>query len=467
MKILQHLKFSVVICCFIPFRRICLILAVLVLMLAGNAPVYAQSARVTIKKQQAAIEEILQEIESQTNYLFINNNNVKLDRRVDVSVENEPVATVLKKIFEGTGAEFVLQGSHIVLTNKVQKSIPPRTPKAENRSGRVVDAGGKPIVGATVILAGTTVGTTTDSEGRFTIRAAQGNTLEFSCLGYEPVRVTVSGKSRIDVTMQESASTLDDVVVVGYGVQKKANLTGAVTAIDNEEIGRRPVMRATTALQGLASGVTVTQSTGQPGSDGATIRIRGIGTLNNSEPLVLIDGVAGALDGVNPNDIESISVLKDAASAAIYGSRAANGVILVQTRQGTRESLSASYNGYIGFQSATVLPDFVSNYEYMTNMNKASINAGMSPLYSESYLADWLRYRKVDPDHYPDNDWQKILLTGSGFTPESPCERQRRRQGPSGLLRRLPIRARRVSWRIFLPTVFRPGPILRWTSPNS
>ena len=115
-------------------------------------------------------------------------------------------------------------------------------------------------------------------------------------------------------------------------------------------------MRATTALQGLASGVTVTQSTGQPGSDGATIRIRGIGTLNNSEPLVLIDGVAGALDGVNPNDIESISVLKDAASAAIYGSRAANGVILVQTRQGTRESLSASYNGYIGFQSATVLP---------------------------------------------------------------------------------------------------------------
>lgn len=416
MEILQHLKFSVAICCFVSFRRVCLMLAVIVLMLAGNTPVYAQSARVTIKKQQAAIDEILQEIESQTNYLFINNNNVKLDRRVNVSAENEPVSSVLKKILEGIGAEFVLQGSHIVLTNKVQKSSPSRTLKAENRSGRVVDAGGKPIVGATVILSGTTVGTTTDSEGRFMIRAAQGNTLEFSCLGYDPARVTVGSKSKIDVTLQESTSTLDDVVIVGYGVQKKANLTGAVAAIRNEEIGRRPVMRATTALQGLASGVTVTQSTGQPGSDGATIRIRGIGTLNNSEPLVLIDGVAGALDGVNPNDIESISVLKDAASAAIYGSRAANGVILVQTRQGTRESLSASYNGYIGFQSATVLPDFVSNYEYMTNMNKASVNAGMSPLYSESYLADWLRYRKVDPDHYPDNDWQKILLTGSGFT---------------------------------------------------
>ena len=375
MEILQHLKFSVAICCFVSFRRVCLMLAVIVLMLAGNTPVYAQSARVTIKKQQAAIDEILQEIESQTNYLFINNNNVKLDRRVNVSAENEPVSSVLKKILEGIGAEFVLQGSHIVLTNKVQKSSPSRTLKAENRSGRVVDAGGKPIVGATVILSGTTVGTTTDSEGRFMIRAAQGNTLEFSCLGYDPARVTVGSKSKIDVTLQESTSTLDDVVIVGYGVQKKANLTGAVAAIRNEEIGRRPVMRATTALQGLASGVTVTQSTGQPGSDGATIRIRGIGTLNNSEPLVLIDGVAGALDGVNPNDIESISVLKDAASAAIYGSGAANGVILVQTRQGTRESLSASYNGYIGFQSATVLPDFVSNYEYMTNMNKASVNA--------------------------------------------------------------------------------------------
>lgn len=294
MEILQHLKFSVAICCFAPLRRVCLMLAVLVLILAGNTSVYAQTARVTIKKQQATIEDLLQEIESQTNYLFINNNNVKLDRKVDVSAENEPVASVLKKIFEDTGTEFVLQGSHIVLTNKVQKSVPGRMPKAENRSGRVTDAEGKPIIGATVILWGTTVGTTTDSEGRFMIRAAQGNTLEFSCLGYDPVRVTVGGKSKIDITLQESISTLDDVVVVGYGVQKKTNLTGAVATIDNEEIGRRPVMRATTALQGLASGVTVTQSTGQPGSDGATIRIRGIGTLNNSEPLVLIDGVAGA-----------------------------------------------------------------------------------------------------------------------------------------------------------------------------
>lgn len=390
--------------------------AVLVLMLAGNTPSYAQSARVTIKKQRATIETILLQIEAQTHYLFINNNDVKLDRSIDVSAENEPVASVLKKIFEGTGAEFVLQGSHIVLTNKVRKSTPTRMPKAENTSGRVVDDAGEPIVGATVILLGTTVGTTTDSEGRFTIRAAKGTVLEFSCLGYTPMRVAVGVESTLDVTLQQSVDALDDVIVVGYGVQKKANLTGAVAAIDNAEIARRPVMRATTALQGLASGVTVTQSSGQPGSDGATIRIRGIGTLNNSEPLVLIDGVAGVLDGVNPNDIESISVLKDAASAAIYGSRAANGVILVQTRQGTRESLSASYNGYIGFQSATVLPDFVGNYAYMTNMNKASVNAGMSPLYSESYLADWLRYRKVDPDHYPDNDWQKILLTGSGFT---------------------------------------------------
>lgn len=387
------------------------------LITGGIFQASAQDAKVSIRKYQAPVEVILDEIEAQTNYLFIRNNDVKLDRKVDIDVHHATVASVLAQIFKGSGTQFVLQGNHIVLSNRIQPEAKKRPQQPEWRTGTVCDTEKRPIVGATVVVKGTTSGTTTGTNGEFRISTFPDQELEISYIGYTPVTVAVGGgKGVLTVTLTESVSSIDNVVVVGYGVQKKANLTGSVASVANKDMERRPVMRATTALQGLASGVTVTQSSGQPGSDGATIRIRGIGTLNNSDPLVLIDGVSGSLDGVNPNDIESVSILKDAASAAIYGSRAANGVVLVQTRQGTKESLSAAYNGYVGWQSATALPDFVDNYTYMTSMNRAYTNMGQAALYSESYLADWLRYRKVDPDRYPDNDWQKILMTGSGFT---------------------------------------------------
>src|SRR5690606_4713008 len=179
-------------------------------------------------------------------------------------------------------------------------------------------------------------------------------------------------------------------------------------------LAKRPVMRASAALQGLAPGLTITQRSGQPGSDGGTIRIRGVGTFGDSNPLVLIDGVEGSMDGIDANDIESISVLKDASSASIYGSRAANGVILVTTKTGKGEKLSIQYNNYFGWQEFTELPDYADGYTYMSKLNEAYNNMGKTPLYSEEYLQEYLANKGTNPDQYPDTDWQKEVYSGSG-----------------------------------------------------
>ncbi|HEX5555113.1 MAG TPA: TonB-dependent receptor [Chitinophagaceae bacterium] len=284
-------------------------------------------------------------------------------------------------------------------------------------TGLVSGSKGAPLAGASVQQSGTQNGTTTNARGRFhlTVQKAAGASLTVSYIGFETRTVPVGGKSTFSIVLRPSASGLNEVVVVGYGTQKKENLTGSVSTVSGEDLVKKPVMRASAALEGLAPGVTVTQSSGEPGSDGGTIRVRGIGTLGNSNPLVLIDGIEGTLDGVDPNDIADISILKDAASASIYGSRAANGVILVTTKSGKSEKLRVSYNSYIGWQRFTDLPKYGDGYTYMTSLNQAYLNEGRDPLYSDDYLKEYLANYKTDPDHYPNVDWQKMVFTGSGF----------------------------------------------------
>ena len=274
--------------------------------------------------------------------------------------------------------------------------------------GIVQDAkNNSPLDGATVTVKNTTVSAVTNSAGRFEVKAPAGNAeLEISYVGHDSKSVTV-GASETNVTValtQSAKGQLTDVVLVGYGTQKKENLTGSVSSVSGEEIAKKPVMRASAALEGLASGVTVTQSSGQPGADGGSIRIRGIGTLGDADPLVLIDGIEGTLDGVDPNDIQNISILKDAASAAIYGSRAANGVILVTTKRGNGGEPKVTYNAYAGWQRFTDLPDYVDGYTYMTTLNQAYRNEGRDPLFSDDYLKAYLENKATDPNHYPNVD---------------------------------------------------------------
>jgi len=255
-------------------------------------------------------------------------------------------------------------------------------------TGNVTSDEGEPLIGATILVKGTSVGTVTDFEGNYSIEAPEDGILVFSYTGYESKEIDVNGQAVINVSLTSDIAELSEVVVVGYGSQKKENLTGSVGVVGAETIEARPITSTSQALQGQVPGVWINQNSGEPGQDGATIRIRGIGTLNNSNPLVLVDGIEAPIDNINPNDIESITVLKDAASAAIYGSRAANGVVLVTTKTGDINSRPTfNYTGTYGIQEATNVPDYVwDSRTFMDLRNEADINSGRNPLYPQDVV---------------------------------------------------------------------------------
>ena len=258
---------------------------------------------------------------------------------------------------------------------------------------------GTTIPGVNIIVKETSTGTVTDIDGRYSITATENNVLTFSSIGYLSQDVAVNGQSTINVTLAEDVQSLQEVVVVGYGTQKKANLTGSVSSVGSQEIDARPITSAATALQGTVPGVYINQNSGQAGRDNVQINIRGIGTLNNSDPLVLVDGIEAPLNNINPNDIESVTVLKDAASAAIYGSRAANGVVLVTTKRGGQgDRITFDYNGYIGTSEAIRLPEMVTNsVQFAELWNEGQANFGNPPKYSPEAI-EGFRQRGINTD---------------------------------------------------------------------
>ena len=283
-------------------------------------------------------------------------------------------------------------------------------------TGIVKDVNGEPIIGASVKVQGTTVGTITDLDGKFSVKASSGAVLQVSYIGYVTEKIQVGNRTGLTITLKEDSHLVDEVVVVGYGTQKKVNLTGSVEAVSGKDLAKRPVMNTMSALQGMASGVTVTSTSGQPGKEDESIMIRGIGTLNNSNPLVLIDGVASSVNAVNPQDIESISILKDASSAAIYGSRAANGVVLITTKRAEEGKLRISFNSNVGLQKMTEQPKFLGAIDYMELYDLANSNdtrnmntgAAGGVIYGEDYIANYKAKMNQDPYNYPNTDWQAI-----------------------------------------------------------
>lgn len=272
-------------------------------------------------------------------------------------------------------------------------------------SGLVKDNSDMPLIGVNILVKGTGTGTVSDLDGNFSIEVPQEqNMLVFSYTGYIAQEVNIGTATQLEIVLQEDVYGLEEVVVVGYGTQKKVNLTGSVERVEGDQLARQPVLQTSQALTGLSPGLTAIQSSGQPGSDNATLRIRGGGSIGASnDPLVLIDGVEGDINGVDPNNIESISVLKDAAAAAIYGSRASNGVILVTTKRAKEGTFSVNYNAWMGTQDPTTLPEFVGVIEYLTLI-------GTDPDVVANYQANL-----NDPDLYPDTDWVNELFTENGF----------------------------------------------------
>jgi len=277
-------------------------------------------------------------------------------------------------------------------------------------SGRVTDESNAPVTGASVVVKGTTIGTITDADGNYKLQVPQSSKfLTFSFIGFEPQEINIADKNSVNVKFRMSSVDLQEVVAVGYGVQKKVNLTGSVASMKGDALAQRSTIQTSQALEGMAAGVTVTSNNGKPGKENTTIRIRGIGTLNDNNPLVLIDGVASSVDAIDPNDIESMSILKDAASSSIYGSRAANGVILITTKRGKTDKVSVTYKGSIGFTKPLTLPKNASAWDYMTLYDEANGNdlrndAGVAggTVYGAAKIDAWKN--STDRDAYPSSD---------------------------------------------------------------
>lgn len=273
-------------------------------------------------------------------------------------------------------------------------------------TGVVRDASGEPIVGASVVVKGTKNAAVTNIDGRFTLNnVKRGDVLVISYLGTVTQEIAWRGNA-LNVTLSDDSQSIDEIVVVGYGQQKKANLTGSVATLDTRQLQDRPIQNVQQGLQGTMPGVTISGTNGAPGMDAGKIRVRGTGTLNTSDPYILIDGVeASTLSSIDPNDIESISVLKDAASAAIYGSKASNGVILVTTKRGKSGKPTITYSGYVSAQNATNTIDRLSSYEYASLYNQARVSEGKSARFTDEELQKFKD--GTDPD-YPNTDWYDL-----------------------------------------------------------
>ena len=295
-------------------------------------------------------------------------------------------------------------------------SVTATSQQQKTLKGTVNDAFG-PLVGVSVVVKGTTNGVVTDLDGNFTLNVNEGDILQISFIGYATQEIKYTGQPSLTVKLQEDTQLLEEVVVVGYGTQKKVNMTGSVAQVDSKMLESRPIQNLSTGIQGLMPGVTVVTGSGLPGQDGGTIRVRGVGTLNSADPYILVDGLeTGTLNSVDPNDIESISVLKDAASAAIYGSKASNGVILITTKRGKSGKPRINYNGYVSIQNPTMLQDLMSSYDYARLYDKARVEYGLEPRFDK--VGDGKIYEKFrdgsDPYNYPNTDWYDLAYR-TGF----------------------------------------------------
>lgn len=375
------------------------------------ADTVSQMAKVTIKKNNVTLKEVLNEIENQTNYLFIYSNEVNVNRLVSIHVTKASVDYILSKLFSEQNVSYALEGVHIVLTkNNLEKKIfSAQQDKNDKITGTVTDEKGDPLIGVSLVVQGSNNGTITDINGSFVLNAKNGSILVVSYIGYATTTIKAS-TGTLNIVLKEDTQRLEEVVVVGYGAQKKINLTGAVTAVSGKEMIKRPVLNAASMLQGQVPGLRVVQSSGQPGAESASFRIRGQGTYSSagSDPLILINGVPGSLSTLDPSIIESVSVLKDAASASIYGSRAANGVVLVTTKKGSLSSsgknFSAIYSGNLSIYTPTKMLNTITNSaEYMTLFNQAKKNSGKSGLYDEKDIQ--LYRQKGGSVEYPNFNW--------------------------------------------------------------
>ena len=405
--------------------KICIILLFVCAFQLLARQTEAQNAIIHIRTGNISIGEMLKEIERQTDYLIVyRNREVNTNKKVYVHAKSAQVNDYLNNAFADTEIDYQFENNYIVLSKKQlsnDRTIANQR-KVKNIPGIVLDAGGEPVIGVNIVERGTTNGVISDADGKFSINVPENAVLLVSYIGYRQQQVTVADKTALEIILIEDTQTLDEVVVVGYGTQKKVNLTGAISQVDAKIFESRPVTSAVTALQGTLSGVYITPSNGNPNSD-ISFNVRGTTSINGGDPLVLVDGIESSMKLINQNDIERVTVLKDAAASSIYGVRAAFGVILVTTKKGADDDdLKIRYNGNFSWSKATVMPDFVADsYTHAKFVNESLERENISPLYNTVYFEAIKNYAEnpTGKDYYvQDNeyfyvghfDWTEALI---------------------------------------------------------
>lgn len=408
---------------------------------------YAQNARLSLNVEEETVANILQQIENASDFdFFYNNSHVDLNRRVSVSAQNSDIFAILKEIFEGTEVRYTVLDKKIILSTEL--TVQGTQQQGNVVKGKVVDTNGEPVIGATIKEVGTDNGTVTDIDGNFTINTQANANLEISFIGYQSQTVKAVTGKELAITLKEDTEMLDEVVVVAFGTQKKSSLTSSIAAIDSEKLGTRPVTNMGQSLQGMLPGLNLQMDANAGGNinSSLSINVRGTGTIgqdSNDSPLVLIDGVEGDMNMINPQDVENISVLKDASASSIYGSRAAFGVILITTKQGKQGKCKINYSNNLQIAVPQVLPTQMDSYTYVNYINQAYKNDGLDLFFPAEQVEKVKQYQEgtllkegattfdplytVDPlsnglyrvrDYWGNTDWLDLLTKDQVFSHE-------------------------------------------------
>ncbi|MGS2738224.1 TonB-dependent receptor [Sinomicrobium sp. M5D2P17] len=382
-----------------------------------QARTYSQNTRISLDMNDVTIESLIDEIETRTEFKFIFHSSiVDMQRKVSVEMREQPVEKVLDHIFSGTNTVYEIEDKKILLFEfSAEKASDRSDEKVQQREikGIVNDEQGTPMPGVTVRVADTNKGVVTDFDGNFSIIVSEENSrLIFSYVGFLTREITLTDQQSLQITMEPDITALEEVVLVGYGTQRKIETLGSQSSLNVKEL-KQPVANISTVLAGRVSGLVGVQRSAEPGLDGADLWVRGVNTMSNSRPLILVDGVERSFNNLDPNDIESFTILKDASSTSVYGVRGANGVVLITTKKGVKGKTKINVDFYQGITNFTRVPKPADGVTYMQMANEASVTRGEAPVYS----AEMIRKTRTqeDPYLYPDVNWIDHIFEDFGY----------------------------------------------------
>lgn len=379
---------------------------------AANS-IFEQDYQLQLSFENAPLERVLDAITEQSGVKIVYSSDVvDASRKVTVNIKTSDILVALQSVF-GKDYSFKQIEDYIAVSKTEASAVDDGEKRDWTIAGQVLENTEPPypLPGVSIRIKGTNLGVISDANGYFSVKAKRGDVLVFSFIGYQDFEHVVSRSiNNLTVALTPDNELLDEVIVTGFSEEKRVNSVSAVSTLDvSKNLATKPITSLSQSLQGGITGLTVTQSSGLPGADAATIKIRGISSImTNNDPLVLVDGIPMDMNQLDPNTIESVTVLKDAAASAIYGARAANGVIVVKTKRGVPGKVSVSYNGYVGIQQATYLPEFVDAATYMEMANEANMNIGGDPTYSQETID--ITRAHTDPINYPDTDWMDYIF---------------------------------------------------------